>query len=1090
MLLKSLTGLVFKVSGKVPLRIVLVVPFFIQIVGAVGLVGYLSFRSGEEAVEDLANRLMSAAGDRVSLYLDNYLKTPRLIDRLNADAVKFGRLDPQNLPQLERHLFQQLQQFELISTLLFLNSETDFRAANHFTLPGDPSEGLVASDDSNKTIYQVYRVDEVGNRSQLVRTYPGGNPHKRPWYKAAIAAKQATWTPIYQTGSTNALAISHVIPLYEGTSKNFVGVFGNTLRLTHISQFLSTLKISPKAKIYILESDGSLVANSTGEPLYTTSKSGNNTEFQRLTMFDSDSPTLRAAGNRLRQGNESLSNLQDPHLLKFDFQGEQYFLKAIPFRDELGLKWAILVAIPSSDFLAEINRNALKTALLCLLAMLVAIGVGILTARRITRPILRLNQASEAIASGKLDQNVEIKGIKELEKLANSFNSMAGQLQQSFETLDRQNQDLKRLDQLKDEFLANTSHELRTPLNGIIGIAESLIDGATGKLSQTTQANLNLIVSSGRRLSHLVNDILDFSKLRHNHLELQLKPVDLRAVTHLVLTLSQPLTVNKNLQLINTIPANFPPAEADEDRLQQILHNLIGNAIKFTPSGSVTISAEVVAVNHQIAITIADTGIGIPSEKFESIFKSFEQAEGSIAREYGGTGLGLAVTKQLVELHGGKISVKSQVGSGSQFTFTLPISMGQVEQIAPIPTIKESFNFSIPEFSSITNNYQLEADSQADIKVLIVDDEPINLQVLVNILSLQKYGITQASNGEEVLALIEQGFQPSIILLDVMMPKMTGYEVTQKLRERYLSTELPILLLTAKTQVQDIVIGLDSGANDYLSKPVAKDELLARIRTQINMCRLRTENMRLSAELEVTRKLQQMMLPKQQELAAIEGLEIAGFREPAEVVGGDYYDVLQHNGSVKIGIGDVTGHGLESGVLMLMAQTAVRTLLETNEIDCVRFLDILNRTLYGNIQRMESSKNMTLALLDYREGMLRLSGQHEEIIVVRSSGEVELIDTINLGFPIGLEEEIADFIASEQVQLNSGDVVVLYTDGITEAENINRELYGLERLTELVRNNYQHSAEKIREFIINDVREYMGSQKVFDDITLVVIKQK
>ena len=254
--------------------------------------------------------------------------------------------------------------------------------------------------------------------------------------------------------------------------------------------------------------------------------------------------------------------------------------------------------------------------------------------------------------------------------------------------------------------------------------------------------------------------------------------------------------------------------------------------------------------------------------------------------------------------------------------------------------------------------------------------------------------------------------------------------------------------------------------------------------------KLKVENLRLSAELEVTRKLQQMILPKQEELESIEGLEIAGFMEPADEVGGDYYDVLQKNGRVKISIGDVTGHGLESGVIMLMAQTAVRTLQESNQTDPVQFLDILNNTIYKNIQRINPAKNLTLALLDYADGILSLSGQHEEVIVVRSGGKVERIDTMNLGFPIGLDEEIADFIASEQIQINSGDVVILYTDGITEAFDINRQQYGIKRLCEVARRNCSLSVEGIRQAVIDDVRQHIGSQKVFDDITLVVLKQK
>ena len=254
--------------------------------------------------------------------------------------------------------------------------------------------------------------------------------------------------------------------------------------------------------------------------------------------------------------------------------------------------------------------------------------------------------------------------------------------------------------------------------------------------------------------------------------------------------------------------------------------------------------------------------------------------------------------------------------------------------------------------------------------------------------------------------------------------------------------------------------------------------------------RLKSENMRMSAELDVTRKIQQMLLPKDRELKEVIGLDIAGFMEAAEEVGGDYYDVLQHKGRVKIGIGDVTGHGLESGVLMIMVQTAVRTLLTYNEPDPVKFLSAINSVIYDNLQRMKSDKNASLALLDYQQGMLKLSGQHEEMIVVRCNGSVERFDTIDLGFPIGLDADIAEFVAEKIVHLHSGDVVVLYTDGITEAENMDKLHYGLDRLIEVIEINWQRSAAEIRHAVIKDVRSHIGEQKVFDDITLLVLKQK
>lgn len=420
------------------------------------------------------------------------------------------------------------------------------------------------------------------------------------------------------------------------------------------------------------------------------------------------------------------------------------------------------------------------------------------------------------------------------------------------------NVDLQRLDQLKDEFLANTSHELRTPLNGMIGIAESLLDGAAGDLSEIQSKNLRMIAQSGYRLSQLVNDILDFSKLRYKSVELQLKSVDLRSIVDIVITVCQSLTAKKNVNLRNAIPHHLPPALADENRIQQILYNLIGNAIKFTESGIIEVSVEVVSFTaegrpqtkqkNQLKITVSDTGIGIPSELLPRIFQPFEQGDGSTERKYGGTGLGLSVTKQLVELHGGKIWVESEVGVGSQFHFTLPISNTPGESAAPAKLVGGitkrvddfSANLTAPSSSEIASSNVNENGYfyQAKFHILIVDDEPINLQVLNNHLSLNNYQVTEAHNGEEALAALEGGHIFDLILLDIMMPNMSGYEVCAEVRKKYPSHYLPIVMLTAKNQISDLVMGFQVGANDYLTKPFIKDELLARIKTHIRLSKI------------------------------------------------------------------------------------------------------------------------------------------------------------------------------------------------------------------------------------------------------------
>jgi len=210
--------------------------------------------------------------------------------------------------------------------------------------------------------------------------------------------------------------------------------------------------------------------------------------------------------------------------------------------------------------------------------------------------------------------------------------------------------------------------------------------------------------------------------------------------------------------------------------------------------------------------------------------------------------------------------------------------------------------------------------------------------------------------------------------------------------------------------------------------------------------------------------------------------------QPAAEVGGDYYDVVSKDGSVVFGIGDVTGHGLESGVIAIMVQTAVRTLIASGLQEGKKFLEVLNRVVFDNVRRMNCDRNLTFSLLRYKDEHVTISGQHEEVLIVRDNGDLERHDTLNLGFPLGLEEDISNLIGESKVPLGSGDVMVVYTDGITEAINSVGVTYGIERLSAVVKNSYQQSAHGIREAILHNLREYMGEASLLDDISLLIIK--
>lgn len=256
--------------------------------------------------------------------------------------------------------------------------------------------------------------------------------------------------------------------------------------------------------------------------------------------------------------------------------------------------------------------------------------------------------------------------------------------------------------------------------------------------------------------------------------------------------------------------------------------------------------------------------------------------------------------------------------------------------------------------------------------------------------------------------------------------------------------------------------------------------------------RLNSENQRMESELNISQELQSIILPRQQELKSIGSLDVAAIMSPATEVGGDYYDFLVNDDHTRatIAVADVTGHGLESGIFTIMIQTAVRMIHNLENYSIKASIQILNKILFDNARRMNSDKSLTFSLIKYNQGIVQIYGQHEDIVLVRQNGELTIINTFNLGFPLGLEQDISDYINCKELVLNSGDGLILYTDGVTEAINHSKEFYGIDRLCQVIEKNYFRSAEAIKDHIVYDLMEFINTAKIHDDITLLVIKQK
>lgn len=388
--------------------------------------------------------------------------------------------------------------------------------------------------------------------------------------------------------------------------------------------------------------------------------------------------------------------------------------------------------------------------------------------------------------------------------------------------------ELVELDRLKDQLLANTSHELRTPLNGIINITSSVLESGKEELDEAQRYNLQTVVSEARRLDSLINDILDTAVMRSGRLKLKQRPIDLYAVAEASLNMIRQLHSGREIVYVNQIPESLPPVYADEDRLYQILYNLIGNASKFTRQGSITTGA--MLRQNRVDIWVEDTGIGIAENRLEDIFQPFYQIDSSETREAGGTGLGLSVTRTLIELHGGEIRVSSVQGRGTRFSFTLPVSRLPAEKRSRKQTEER------PAWSRLNAPAAVAEARDDELRsILAVEDDPASLAALISILKHDGYSVTAVTDGVSALEALERQGHYDLIILDVMMPRMSGYEVLRRLRNRYGMLDMPVLMLTAKARPEDLQEGFAAGANDYLAKPFEALELKSRVKTLVQL---------------------------------------------------------------------------------------------------------------------------------------------------------------------------------------------------------------------------------------------------------------
>ncbi|ARK31264.1 response regulator [Halalkalibacter krulwichiae] len=420
--------------------------------------------------------------------------------------------------------------------------------------------------------------------------------------------------------------------------------------------------------------------------------------------------------------------------------------------------------------------------------------------------------------------------------------------------LEEKNRHVELSSKYKSEFLANMSHELRTPLNSMLILSEMLADNSEGNLTDDETEYAKTIFASGKDLLNLINDILDLSKIETGNIEIYPGEV---YVDDLIATLKRqftPVANQKGIDFSYEVAEGFPKSMITDDlRFKQVLKNLLSNAFKFTKAGSVFVKFDVyndhslhehgAKSDMKLAISVTDTGIGIPKESQALIFEAFKQGDGTTTRMYGGTGLGLSISKEIVHLLGGYIEVESVVGKGSTFTVFLPFhyakwQTNQVESEVAATVdheiVERTSGYQLQEEASTYEDKSTTKEPLAGKSILLVDDDMRNVFSLTNALEKQKMKVVFAENGKEALEVLQTTPNVDLVLMDIMMPVMNGYEAMSEIRDIPEFETLPIIALTAKAMKSDREKCFASGASDYISKPVNMDQLLSLIRVWLH----------------------------------------------------------------------------------------------------------------------------------------------------------------------------------------------------------------------------------------------------------------
>ncbi|MBN1487022.1 MAG: response regulator [Anaerolineae bacterium] len=832
-------------SSKVPLRVILIVPFVIQIVLMVGLVGYISFRNGQQAVNNVASQLRSELTDRIEKHLHTFLAIPHQINQLNVGAIHQGLLAVDDQSALESYFWEQIQVFDSVTSIYFGNTEGGLVDAGREGFRGPLY--VIVTDDFTSGPFRKYATDSQGNRAELLTTIPDFDARTRSWYSDAVRRSRATWSDIYILFTGHDMAISASRPVYD-EQQNLLGVVANDIFISHIGDFLESLKFGETGSAFIIERSGLLVASSMGGKLFTDS---NGDEIQRrLYASESEIPGIRYAAEFLSEQFGDYNQITGELQFEFEIDGQRQFLQVAPVQDKYGIDWLVVVVIPESDFMAQIRINNRITAFLIIISLVVAIIIGIITTRWVTMPILHLDASTQALSKGDWEQEIGVVWIREIDELAQSFRDMVRQLRQTLESLTAEISERKQaeaallqshrrleetLAKLKDaqeqmrrqerlaavgQLASGIAHDFRNLLTTIILYANMTL--LKPELSPELAPNIETIISESKKAADLVQQILDFS----SRSMLRVQAFDLENLIRDMLGMLR-RTIPEHVTLsLHADPGNKYIIHADPARIQQALINLATNARDAQPNGGelhFELSCLEVGADSPppvaemrpgtwVCLAISDKGTGMTEEVRAHLFEPFFTTK-AVGK---GTGLGLAQVYGIVRQHKGYIDVAAELGQGTTFFIYLPAyEMG--EEVTQLEEFPRSHS------------------SQGETLLFVEDNDNLRY-VGQSILEALGYQVLTATNGREALEVYaEAAGEIDLVITDIVMPEMGGKALVQELQRR--DPGLKALGITGYAE-EKITEDLDTaGFLDIIHKPFEIETLGRVIRRSLGNVR-------------------------------------------------------------------------------------------------------------------------------------------------------------------------------------------------------------------------------------------------------------